>query len=161
MVVYRYLSKRELDAFIEGDMDSVGAEYYESKKSIGNTHDYKEGVKYLHFFQSLKDLKHIAKVRDNSKEHFVAQFDIPLLTLLSHTGKGYYPASGFDVDYEVVREYAIPVDNIRPSFLDGYVSANEFKIENTKASSRELTREFDLSKELVNPSLIDVVQEQN
>ena len=160
MVVYRYLSKRELDAFTEGDMSKVGAEYFETEKSISNTHKYKEGVKYLHFFQSLKDLKHIEKVRDRNKEHFVAQFDIPILTLLSCAGKGYYPASGYDLDCEVVREYAIPVENIRPSFLEGYVSANEFNTGDKFSQSRELGKQFDIEKQPIDFSLIDVVQDQ-
>ena len=141
-------------------MSKVGAEYFETEKSISNTHKYKEGVKYLHFFQSLKDLKHIEKVRDRNKEHFVAQFDIPILTLLSCAGKGYYPASGYDLDCEVVREYAIPVDNIRPSFLEGYVSSREFSTSNAHDYSNDVNRVFDMEKQPVDFSLIDVVQDQ-
>ena len=160
MIVYRYLSKRELDAFLNEDMDSVGAEYYESDKSVSNTHEYKEGVKYLHFFQSLRDLKHIEKLRTQNKEHFVAQFDIPILTLIRCAGKGYYSTSGYDCDYETVREYAIPVDNIRPSFLSGYVSSKELNTKGNFASISEQTNAFDVSNQPVDFSLIDVVQEQ-
>ena len=160
MVVYRYLSKRELDAFVEGDMESVGAEYYESEKRFSNTHKYKEGVKYLHFFQSLGDLKHIAKVRDQNKEHFVAQFDIPIMTLIRCAGKGYYETSGYDVSFESVREYAIPVEDIRPSFLDGYVSAKSIDTGNNLDISKSMEKPFIMPQESSLVSLIDVVQDQ-
>ncbi len=130
MKVYRYLSKRELDAFMVGDMDSVGAEYSEKPCAVSNTHKYEEGVKYLHFFKNLEDLKHINKVRTNTKEHFVCQFDIPFLTLLTHTGVGYYETSGYDSLYETVREFAVPVDKIQPDYLKAYVSTTELSKEN-------------------------------
>ena len=160
MVVYRYLSQRELDAFLRGDLDSVGAEYYESEKSVSNTHAYKEGVRYLHFFQSLKDLRYIEKVRTQNKEHFIAQFNIPIMTLIHYAGKGYYPPRGYDCDYEIIREYAIPVDSIRPSFLEGYVSSREFSASNAHDYSNDVNRVFDMEKQPVDFSLIDVVQDQ-
>lgn len=129
MLVYRYLSKRELDAFEQGDIDSVGAEYFNKKQDFNNTHKYREGVKYLHFFKNVKDIKHIREVRDDNKEHFLCQFDMPFLTLLMHSGTGYYSSSGYDIDYETVKEYAVPTDDVKAEYLKGYISTKDMSKE--------------------------------
>ena len=116
---------------------------------------------YLVYSQSQKEIKdYIAKVRDQNKEHFVAQFDIPIMTLIRCAGKGYYETSGYDVSFESVREYAIPVEDIRPSFLDGYVSAKSIDTGNNLDISKSMEKPFIMPQESSLVSLIDVVQEQ-
>ena len=149
MLVYRYLSKRELDAFEEGDIDSIGAEYASQKHNFNNTHKYKEGVKYLHFFKNAGDIKHIKYVRDDKKEHFLCQFDMPFLTLLMHSGTGYYASSGYDIDYETVKEYAIPTSDVKADYLKGYISTKDMTDEemNGEISIERLTLPQDLTDE--------------
>ena len=64
------------------------------------------------------------------------------------------------MDFESVREYAIPVDEIRPGFLEGYVSANEFNTGDKFLQPGELGKQFDIEKQSIDFSLIDVVQDQ-
>ena len=131
MKVYRYLRENELNSFLNSDMDNIGSEY--SQGSVSNTHKYKEGVKYLHFFARIEDLQSIRDLKRKSQDDFyVCRFDIPFLTLLTNKGKGYYECSGYDVPYNVIKEYAIPTDMLKPEHLTAYVKDQdrELPIEN-------------------------------
>lgn len=48
---------------------------------------------------------------------FICKFDIPFHILLRYMGEGYYEPSGYDIPYETIIEFAIPVDKIKPEFL--------------------------------------------
>ena len=123
MRVYRYLCEEELKAILDGEMKNIGRRRFNNHS---NNHHYKTGVKYLHFFKHLKDLQDIRMIKQNEDNTFyVGVFDIPLPTLLAYSGKGYYEAHGYDVNYITIREYAVPSDKIKPDQLLFYMQDKE------------------------------------
>jgi hypothetical protein len=52
MIVYRYLSEKELNLIMQGKIDNLGSYYTKEGFKKVNTHKYKSGVKYLHFFKT-------------------------------------------------------------------------------------------------------------
>ncbi len=122
MRVFRYLCEEELKAILNGEMENVGKLQINNRS---NTHHYKKGVKYLHFFKNLEDLHKIRDIkRYTEKNFYVGMFDIPLTTLIMSRGKGYYPASGYDLDHETIREYAVSADKVKPEHLVYYMLDN-------------------------------------
>lgn len=123
MRVYRYLCEEELKAILDGEMKNIGRRRFNNNS---NNHHYKPGVKYLHFFKHLKDLQDIRMIKENEDNTFyVGVFDIPLPTLLAYSGKGYYEAHGYDVNYITIREYAVPSDKVKPDQLLFYMQDKE------------------------------------
>ena len=119
MRVYRYLCEEELKSILDGTMYRVGTSKI---NNASNTHHYKAGVKYLHFFKNIDDLQDIRAIKKyNENVFYVGLFDIPLTTLLPNSGKGYYEGHGYDFDHKVVREYAVPADKIKPEHLVFYM----------------------------------------
>ncbi len=123
MEVYRYLSEYELKAWQEDRRDELGSYFYESEKTFSNNHRYKRNEKYLHFFKNITDIKYIKSIDECVYyEHFLCKFDIPLGILLLHSGNGEYFASIEEENVEKIREFAIPVRNIKTEYLQGFVS---------------------------------------
>ena len=115
MIVYRYLSMEEIIDYVNGRFDKIGQVFGGTEKP--NTHRYKDGERYVHFFKNIRDLQIIQKLKGHQGEMLIAKFDIPFTTLAKHMGVGYYPASGYDTDYETVREFAIPTSKLKESFF--------------------------------------------
>lgn len=104
--VYRYSSKEEVEAFKRKDSENLGRMY--NNGSLSNTHKYKYGEKYLHFFDKKDIPPHvIGSLPDNKK--YLCTFEIPQTILKSHSGKGTYNSTGYDVYVENFKEYAIPM----------------------------------------------------
>ena len=74
---------------------------------------------------------------------------MPFLTLLMHSGTGYYASSGYDIDYETVKEYAIPTSDVKADYLKGYISTKDMTDEemNGEISIERLTLPQDLTDE--------------
>ena len=135
MRVYRYLCEEELQSILDGSMNKVGTTKI---NNASNTHHYKPGVKYLHFFKNLEDLHDIRMIKKYNKNNFyVGLFDIPLPTLLMNMGKGYYEAHGYDMDRVTIREYAIPADKIKPEYLVFYMQDKERNVTHQDVSAGE------------------------
>lgn len=123
MLVYRFLEESELKNILAKQTSSLG-NFYDAKDYECNSHKYKKGYKYLHFFKDKNNISYIANFHNNKKAEatfFVATFDIPIWILLKTKGKGFYFASGYDVDYVSLREYAIPTTSFNPNWLISYV----------------------------------------
>lgn len=123
MLVYRLMSKKELDLFLSGDMNSIGKPFPKGK--LSNNHRYKKGVKYVHMFRNLKDVDFIRYNRDEEFEYMVT-FDIPMITLMVSSGRGLY--SGIkkgEFKQKHVREYAIESKRIKPEYFVEYKKLDE------------------------------------
>lgn len=120
MKVYRLLSQEEFNLIKNGEKEKLGRIFYGDK--LTNSHKYKEGVKYLHFYKHKEDIKYIKEIRfqENAKEDFyICEFDIPVIKLIGHKGKGKYR----DLDYgfiERVTEYAIDARDFDVNWLKNY-----------------------------------------
>lgn len=114
------MCKGELDDWLNGNMQDLGAEFNDN--NLSNTHNYKIGNSYLHFFANIKDLEHIRNIkRSENGDFYVGLFDIPAIKLLPHMGKGFYETRGYDVNFEKVREFAIPSIDMKPEYLLYYM----------------------------------------
>ena len=115
MEVYRYLTMEEILDYVNGRFDQIGRVYTE--KNAHNSHRYKPDQKYVHFFKNLKDFETIQRFKGRKGDMLIAKFDIPFTTLVRHMGVGYYDASGYDLDHETIREFAIPTTKLKQSYL--------------------------------------------
>ena len=81
--------------------------------------------KYIHFFFHREDCEYVRKFQQKtsvSEQNYIAQFNIPLKRIIGHIGKGFYESKhgGYDYDYDVCYELAIPVSIFKPEWLNGY-----------------------------------------
>ena len=120
MEVYRYLHQSELNNILNGNTDKLGREFDKPGKERKNTHKYKEGVKYIHFFKSKSSMLMTSYLYHKlDGNFFFCTFDIPLRVLAFNGGKGFYPARGFDNITEL-KEYAVSVEQFKPEWLKEY-----------------------------------------
>ena len=120
MEVYRYLHQSELNNILNGKTEELGKENDKPGKLRKNTHKYKEGIKYIHFFKSKSSMLMTSYLYHKlDGNFFFCTFDIPITTLIRYGGKGYYPASGYD-NLTVLNEYAVPADKFKPEWLKEY-----------------------------------------
>jgi hypothetical protein len=115
------MSETELKKIISGDIESLGHtfESNKGKKYRKNTHHYKNGEKYLHFFKHESSMKMMSYLyREVEEKFFFCSFNIPFSILALHSGKGFYPSSGYD--NEELKEYAIPLSQFKPEYLISY-----------------------------------------
>lgn len=113
MIVYRYLSVSEFQKILSGDTWDLGNFY---ARNFSNTHKYKLDVRYMHFFKNIYDLPYIQSI-SRQRPMCLCQFDMPLLLLIRYMGKGFYDFSGYDNDYQKIREFAIPTELFNSSYL--------------------------------------------
>lgn len=122
MIVYRLLCEEELETILKKRTESIGRQFIRNK---GNTHKYKSGEKYMHFFFKREDCEYMRKFQlkySKGEKNFIAKFNIPLKRIIGHIGKGFYESkiSGFDCDYDARYELAIPVSIFKPEWLKSY-----------------------------------------
>ena len=126
VIVYRLMSKEELDLYLSGDIEKIGKCFTKGKRP--NNHKYKPNEKYVHMFRRLEDIEYIKRI---SEFEYVAAFDIPMLVLLSSVGIGYYYKidSGYDYyDDKKLIEFAINTKKMKSSYFKGYKKVNEIKL---------------------------------
>ena len=105
MFVYRVCDKKEIDTILkEKSLDNIGSICTIDKKK--NTHDYKEGVKYLHFYHDYGDVFY----SDSKDRNYICTYDIPIEILKPREGVGYYLDRELFRTWEKVPEYAVEVD---------------------------------------------------
>lgn len=126
MLVYRFVSERELVNILSGNNHLLGAEYNGQYK-LSNNHKYEKGVKYLHFFKHKSAISFIRlyHTKDNCK-HFVCTFDIPYSVLFKGKGKGRYETGGMEYLTTTEREYIIPTNEFDCSWLKSYQTEQSY-----------------------------------
>ena len=85
-----------------------------------NTHDYKIGVKYLHFFHFYEGaIEYVSGISSMicGGRCYIASYDIPDELLGKYRGMGIYPESIHPA--VPLLEYAIPYDELSNSFIVG------------------------------------------
>ena len=76
----------------------------------------------LKFFKNIRDIDvlRLATAADETN-HYVGVFDIPLSMVRKVSPAMKYPARGYDVDYQTIKELAVPVFKIKPEFFTAVV----------------------------------------
>lgn len=121
MIVYRYVSESELKLWLSGEINCLGNANCGTNFYSCNTHKYKQGVRYLHFYRNNKILKELQREYCDSKEnYYICEFDIPLIVLLTGVGFGYYNCSGYTPGYAKYLEFAINADRIKLNWFKRY-----------------------------------------
>lgn len=121
MKMYRYLTEEELNNILNNEIDKIGYEYIANNFTIINSHKYKEGEKYLHFYKNKTDIKHAQRLhRKDPNDYYICEFTIPTLTAIKYRGYGLYEDSGWDNDTSKVIEYCIPSTQIKQEYLASY-----------------------------------------
>ena len=164
MKVYRFLSAKELEKIQSGEVDDLGTDisciqshFYTEKDGdtvkYPNTHKYKPGTKYLHFFlnkkacQHMIDFSHSTTLDDGTiKDFYIATFNIPITRLIKSSGKGYYVSeeykysSGYDYINTTTtrREFAIETSAFDPNWLCTYEPAKTSTKRENNGTAREL-----------------------
>ncbi len=113
MIVLRYTTSQELKYMLNGEIHKLGTECY--GENLSNTHKYKKGIKYLHFFKKGSSLKYIHRIL-NKKDVYICKFDIPLPILIKGVGVGTYEAKR---GYDMVRltEFAIDARKFKKEWI--------------------------------------------
>lgn len=152
MKVYRYLSQNELDLILSNNISSIGCEYSQSEKyKYINNHEYKTGIKYLHFFKNKNDCKRVRFIRGyENVEFYVAEFNIPYTILSQHAGYGKYDRQGYGSDVEKVLEFAVPTSKFTSKYMCSYVRDEEHH--RLLEESKELTDMIIKCKDIFKPS---------
>ncbi|MBQ7351792.1 MAG: hypothetical protein IJW59_02860 [Clostridia bacterium] len=118
MKVYRYMSESELQNLQAENYSELGSKYDKSLMKRVNSHSYKKGVKYLHFFKNKEDVFRICSLKNDSPENFyVGEFDIPIYILIQGIGKGYYDCKGCDIGLDEVVEFKMPTKYMNKKYL--------------------------------------------
>lgn len=135
MKAYRLLGEEELNLILEGKTSALG-EYF--GKGLSNTHKYKIGERYLHFFFNKENCEYIKKVQGkvkNGESRFIAEFNIPLKRIIGHIGRGFYvpKQGGYDYDHDTCYELALPISIFNPHWLSRYEKVEE----NTKMAEHQ------------------------
>lgn len=126
MKAYRYLREEELNSILAGDVENIGREYDAKKFSKVNSHKYKQGVKYLHFFRNRKGIKHIQDLhKTDFSDYYICEFEIPMLVMMRYLGYGIYETGGYKYYNEKFAEFAIPSSEIKPEYLVCFVMDKE------------------------------------
>ena len=127
MKVYRYVSNEELSLLLNKDYNKLGNVFDKKVFKDSNTHKYKDGKKYLHFFKDESMIKYIVgsfnKYYGSEKKYFVCEFDIPKSLLAKTKGKGVYDdvdLGGYDYIHKKITEYAICTDDFNCKWLTSY-----------------------------------------
>lgn len=117
MLVYRIMNEEEFELLTAGKKECLGGCFY--GLTLPNNHRYKKGVKYLHFFKNQTAINRYLRSISFTEEgqYFVGTFNIPFRKLFTHCSYGRYMPSGYDVDYEVEKEYALPVNKFETEYL--------------------------------------------
>ena len=118
MRIFRYFNQAEYDAYMAGDLKRVARQLDQTTK-IG-------GEICLKFFKNIRDIDvlRLATAADQSN-HYVGVFDIPMSMIRKVSPATQYPASGYDVDFQTIKELAVPVFKVKPDFFTAVVDDKE------------------------------------
>lgn len=110
MRIYRYFNQEEYDAYMAGDLKRVARQLSQTTKIGGET--------CLKFFKNLRDIDvlRLATAADPSN-HYVGVFDVPMSMIRKVSPATQYPARGYDVEFQTIKELAVPVFKVKPEFF--------------------------------------------
>ena len=130
MRVYRYFNQAEYDAYMAGDLKRVARQLDQTTK-IG-------GEICLKYFKNIRDIDvlRLATAGDKSAR-YVGVFDIPMAMLRKVSPATKYPASGYDVDFQTIKELAVPVFKVKPDFFSAVI-ADESKSKTAEQLMQEI-----------------------
>ena len=112
MLVYRLSNKEEIEVLFETkDISDICRCFTPSKKL--NNFKYDKNTKYIHFYKDFESTFYL----DLSKDKYICIYDIPELTLERHKGIGLYLDREFMNRLDMVKEYAIPSEEMDYSYL--------------------------------------------
>lgn len=114
MRVYRYFNQAEYDAYMAGDLKRVA-------RQLNQTTNIGREV-CLKFFKNIRDIDvlRLASAQDRTA-HYVGVYDIPMSMIRKVSPATQYPASGYDVDFQTIKEFAVPVFKIKPEFFSAVI----------------------------------------
>lgn len=110
MLLYRICNKQEINLIL-----NKGIEYVGSSREVTsvNSHNYKLGIPYIHFFLHKSDILYIGCSRDS----YVCTYDIPYGLLDLYCGVGKYSDNVNFKDRVYVIEFAIPSKELKIDYL--------------------------------------------
>ena len=134
MRVYRYFNQAEYDAYMAGDLKRVARQCVQTTR-IGSD-------VCLKFFKNVRDIEVMRRV--NGKDmtpYYLGVYDIPMSMIRKVKPDEKYPAQGYDVDYQTVKEFAVPVFRVKPEFFTAVISDPDKSktVEEIKQEIYELT----------------------
>lgn len=134
MLVYRFLSEKELYKILNGDVKNLGHKFIRKKC---NTHKYNPNKKYIHFFKSKNGIVKIQQMLDKKDEEkkYICEFEIPMFVLLRGKGFGYYSPSGYDVDCTKLVEFRVSTDLFKTEWLKSYKLVEKNNITSSEVGS--------------------------
>ena len=110
MRVYRYFNQAEYDAYMAGDLKKVARQCSQTTR-IGSD-------VCLKFFKNVRDIAVMRRVNGKDLSNFyLGVYDIPMSMIRKVKPDEKYPPQGYDVDYQTVKELAVPVFKIKPEFF--------------------------------------------
>lgn len=125
MLVYRIINYKELELVLNNKFSEIGfirRREINSSIRVGNTNKYIIGVRYMHFFEEIDNLKY----KGVNKNFYICTYDISKDILYKYCGVGKYLSNN---SYVYVKEHAVPSNLINFSNLvsidkisDKYVS---------------------------------------
>ncbi len=150
MVVYRvnediYAYKKdgkernEYQDYLKGTISVPKAEYNHGL----NTHDYKKGVRYLHFFHFYEGaIEYVSGIPSMGWDDscYIASYDVPEDLLVKYRGLGVYPESIHSA--VPLLEYAIPFGELDDSFIVGEAKLYNFRDKYSEEYKRYMLGEY-------------------
>lgn len=120
MKLYRYLTEEELENIKANELDKIGFIYDDKKYKKVNTHRYKSGIKYLHFYFDKKEISRIDSLGfKGDSECYVCEFEIPFYVIFPYIGIGKYDGHGYKYLTDMIYEVALPSNKMKQKYLIG------------------------------------------
>ena len=134
------MSEEHLNLILSGSTEGLGHYYDRKHFKRQNSHHYRKGKKYLHFFKDKSSMELIRRERQklniHGRKYYFCSFNIPDVILFFHRGTGHYDGN-YDTPIIDVTEYAIPVDMVNPEWLDKYILDTGKSMDITKEQKYE------------------------
>ena len=112
MLVYRLSSLEEINELFDSkNISNICKTFTPSKKK--NNFKYDPNKRYIHFFKDFESTFYL----NLDKDKYICVYDIPELTLERNKGMGIYLDREFMNKIDMVREYAIPSEEMDYSYL--------------------------------------------
>ena len=112
------MCEEELNDLLQNNKNALGHCF---NNTVSNTHTYKNGEKYLHFFFKKEDCDYIRQFRRTkgaNQATYIAEFNIPLKSIIGHIGKGFYDSNhGYEVCNVSIYELALPSSIFKANWL--------------------------------------------
>ena len=117
MIVYRYLTDKELKNFLKGNTWDLGAR--PTAEQLDNCKRYQAGVRYIHFFKNLRDLPKIQSIDSDPKGKYIGMFNMPMRFAVGGNGIGEY--FGKIEGASQIKEFAVEVRALRLAEFVDYI----------------------------------------